>query len=471
MIIDLSKYKLVPDGGRFSYFYPHYAICHEYFHKDHPWAQQIGMIGISKNHFVRWFTLVHSNKDFDVYLNRFIKNSFKLEKYIKTIKKETVKKLRIKLNIPNKEIAKLAAYYYYQYENILLAAGNLRVIDKALILKLRKIFKNMSNPDEIISLFSISKKPSFAMQEEIALLKIAKEIVDKKITANQIKKKIQKIHKKFCRLTCGYYDESSKTINDYNAKLKELVRLNPKKKFSEIITKRKEDLRIKKKVMLNLKKNELYLVTLASYSAYLKDLFKFSINEITYYAEPMFKEIAKRTKKPVAFLKDLLPEEVSRLLQGDDINKKEVIERTQYNMVITFPGKCTIFTGDDAKDFDKKYLHFKLEESEFKGRVAFPGCVKGYVKIVLGSSDFNRLKKRDVLVAMNTSPDYIPIIKKSAAIVAEEGGLTSHVSVVSREFRIPCIVGIANITKILKDNDYVEVDANKGVVKIIKRKK
>ena len=97
--------------------------------------------------------------------------------------------------------------------------------------------------------------------------------------------------------------------------------------------------------------------------------------------------------------------------------------------------------------------------------------ISGTVKIVLSNMEVNKVKKGDVLVAMNTSPDYIPIIKKSAAIVAEEGGLTSHVSVVSREFRIPCIVGIANITKILKDNDYVEVDANKGVVKIIKRKK
>ncbi|MBS3176010.1 hypothetical protein J4457_02125 [Candidatus Woesearchaeota archaeon] len=66
-------------------------------------------------------------------------------------------------------------------------------------------------------------------------------------------------------------------------------------------------------------------------------------------------------------------------------------------------------------------------------------------------------------------PDYAQAMKRSGAIVTEEGGITSHAAIVSRELKKPCIVGTGNCTKLLKDGDYVEVDANKGIVKILKR--
>ncbi|OGI42784.1 MAG: hypothetical protein A2593_02385 [Candidatus Moranbacteria bacterium RIFOXYD1_FULL_44_9] len=59
-------------------------------------------------------------------------------------------------------------------------------------------------------------------------------------------------------------------------------------------------------------------------------------------------------------------------------------------------------------------------------------------------------------------------MKKAAAIITDEGGLTCHAAIVSRELKIPCIVGTKIATKIFEDNDIVEVDATKGVAKIIK---
>lgn len=71
------------------------------------------------------------------------------------------------------------------------------------------------------------------------------------------------------------------------------------------------------------------------------------------------------------------------------------------------------------------------------------------------------MEQGDILVVMNTSPDFVPIMKKAAAIVAEEGGITGHVSVVSREFGIPSVVGIKQITSIIQDGEIIEVDAEK----------
>ncbi len=70
-----------------------------------------------------------------------------------------------------------------------------------------------------------------------------------------------------------------------------------------------------------------------------------------------------------------------------------------------------------------------------------------------------------------TSPEYIFLIKLSKAIVTDAGGLTSHAAIVSRELGIPCIAETKIATKVLKDGDLVEVDANKGIVKIIKKER
>ena len=67
-----------------------------------------------------------------------------------------------------------------------------------------------------------------------------------------------------------------------------------------------------------------------------------------------------------------------------------------------------------------------------------------------------------------TRPEMVVAMKKATAIVTDEGGVTCHAAVVSRELNIPCIIGTRNATKFLKDGDKVEVDANKGIVKKIK---
>jgi phosphohistidine swiveling domain-containing protein len=104
---------------------------------------------------------------------------------------------------------------------------------------------------------------------------------------------------------------------------------------------------------------------------------------------------------------------------------------------------------------------------EIKGQVAFPGLVTGTVKIVLRQSEIRKIQAGDILVSSMTSPDFLPLIKIAAAIVTDEGGITSHAAIVARELKIPCLVGTRFATKLLKDGDLVEVDATNGVVRVI----
>lgn len=70
-----------------------------------------------------------------------------------------------------------------------------------------------------------------------------------------------------------------------------------------------------------------------------------------------------------------------------------------------------------------------------------------------------------------TNPDYVPAMRKASAFITDEGGILCHAAIVSREMKKPCIVGTKFATQILKDGDLVEVDADIGTVKILKREK
>ncbi|MFH1105957.1 MAG: phosphoenolpyruvate synthase [Candidatus Aenigmatarchaeota archaeon] len=99
-----------------------------------------------------------------------------------------------------------------------------------------------------------------------------------------------------------------------------------------------------------------------------------------------------------------------------------------------------------------------------KGLPASPGVAKGSVKIVYGLMDLEKFQQGEVLVTKMTNPDYVPIMKKAAAIITDQGGLTAHAAIVSRELGVPCIVGTGNATAVLKTGDFITVDATSGLV-------
>ena len=90
-------------------------------------------------------------------------------------------------------------------------------------------------------------------------------------------------------------------------------------------------------------------------------------------------------------------------------------------------------------------------------------------KLIRTEKDLIHLEEGNIFVARTTEPRFTAYMQKAAAIITDEGGITSHAAITSRELEIPCVIGTNKATKILKDGDIVEVDANKGIVKVIKR--
>ena len=123
----------------------------------------------------------------------------------------------------------------------------------------------------------------------------------------------------------------------------------------------------------------------------------------------------------------------------------------------------------------KKRYNFALQKinpkfkSSFTGQIAYKGLVTGRVRIIQKRAQISSLTKGEVLVSSMTVPDFIPAMRRASSFVTDEGGITCHAAIVAREMKKPCIIGTRVATKVLKDGDMVEVDANKGVVKVIKR--
>ena len=105
---------------------------------------------------------------------------------------------------------------------------------------------------------------------------------------------------------------------------------------------------------------------------------------------------------------------------------------------------------------------------EIKGNGASRGVATGKVKVIDNYKDFSKLKEGNVLVTTMTHPEFLVLMKKASAVITDEGGITCHAAIVSRELGMPCIIGTKIATKVLQDGDLVEVDGDKGIVRIIK---
>ncbi|MBI3587890.1 phosphoenolpyruvate synthase [Candidatus Micrarchaeota archaeon] len=98
------------------------------------------------------------------------------------------------------------------------------------------------------------------------------------------------------------------------------------------------------------------------------------------------------------------------------------------------------------------------------GLGAAPGIASGPVRIILDIKEIYRVKNGDVLVTHMTTPDFVPAMKRAKAIITDEGGMTCHAAIVSRELGVPCVVGTRNGTSALHEDEIVTVDAKRGII-------
>lgn len=185
-----------------------------------------------------------------------------------------------------------------------------------------------------------------------------------------------------------------------------------------------------------------------------------------YKMQPVLAEIARRLRINSLQARFMLKQEVKNGLLHNKINRAELAKRTKFCVFYNDKQKEVIYTGLKAQELARELVvREKRGISQFTGQTGCVGKAKGAVKIVIRPADMSKMNKGDILVSIATDPDIVPAMKKAAAIITEQGGVTSHAAIVSRELHIPCVIGTKIATRVLKDGDRVEVDATMGLVK------
>jgi len=164
----------------------------------------------------------------------------------------------------------------------------------------------------------------------------------------------------------------------------------------------------------------------------------------------------------------------SQYLSIDELKMNKIpaikILKERYKHYIYFNHK--IFTNISFEEFTKK-LHLKVKKekitqtNEIKGQIGMSGVVTGKIRVIIKRENIVDLKTGEILVSPMTTMDFMPAMRKAAAIITDEGGITCHAAIIARELKKPCIIGTKIATKIFKTGDYVEVDATKGIVRRI----
>ena len=120
--------------------------------------------------------------------------------------------------------------------------------------------------------------------------------------------------------------------------------------------------------------------------------------------------------------------------------------------------------GDDAPDVEGEASEDDLGDVLVRGLGASPGNASGNVKIILDVSELEKIKDGDIMVTTMTTPDMVPAMRRASGIVTDEGGVTCHASIISRELGIPCVVGTGSATTTLAEGTGVTIDGKKGLV-------
>jgi len=195
-----------------------------------------------------------------------------------------------------------------------------------------------------------------------------------------------------------------------------------------------------------------------------------------YYFELFIIELKRRYGISKESIRKYEVDELDELIRAGQIVDEPIIkERMKGFAKILSNGEMKTLAGKEANDFIKTINAANDEVKELKGMVASRGVASGkivilsYAKSGEHTEKINTMEEGDILVSEMTRPNIITACKKAGAIITDEGGITCHAAIVSRELKKPCIIGTRIATQVLKDGDMVEVDADNGIVKIINK--
>ncbi len=186
--------------------------------------------------------------------------------------------------------------------------------------------------------------------------------------------------------------------------------------------------------------------------------------------ENLYKEIASRLDLSLNQVRYLTKEEVM-LAFDNKFSKQDCAkianQRLKLCVIVIQGSNETQYLGPDAQKFldSAQIKKITVTGNQLVGQTAYPGKIIGVAKIVRATSDIPKVNEGDIIVSTATSPNLLPAMHKAAGFVTDMGGITCHAAIVSREMRKPCVIGTKVATKLFKDGDKIELDADNAIVR------
>lgn len=184
-------------------------------------------------------------------------------------------------------------------------------------------------------------------------------------------------------------------------------------------------------------------------------------NKVERAIEPHLARRAAQSGIPVRLLLEATPQEIAHSLP-----RRAALEARVGSTFLAHESRAHLLTGEDHARVAARFAPEPVSASGvIEGHSAFPGIVKGRVRIVLTPEDGDELRPGEVLVSDMTTPELTVACGRAGAIVTDRGGMLCHAALVAREMRIPTVLGTETATRALRTGDLVEVDATRGIVR------
>lgn len=339
---------------------------------------------------------------------------------------------------------------------------------------------------EIVSIFGSPIELTFSNERELALLKICQKLLKggKKNTlsfSTTDKKKIIDLYYTYYWTNFGHFGfkrdtdtalkEAEEILNIYTTQTL-ADRIHELETYPSATKLKKQEIA----KLLEISKEEMTVVEIAAVITYHKALRLELLSGLNACLRLFVEAVHRKIKVvPLNYLYQCTLKELIEVYYHGIDDEKITTLQSRDKFVVWIAGSdidnIKVISGKEAHEYFK--IHLKEMETDIRevekihGTVAYPGKVRGKVKVLNSPRELEKIEAGDILVTHQTVPEMLPGMKRAAAFVTDSGGITCHAAIVAREMKKPCITGTQISTKILKDGDLIEVDAYRGEITII----
>ena len=158
-------------------------------------------------------------------------------------------------------------------------------------------------------------------------------------------------------------------------------------------------------------------------------------------------------------------DEIAEMENGHKPNRGTIAKRKCGELILFFNGNHRAYYGNSVGSLLAELMPYEeTEETVLSGDIACSGQVCGRVCVVRDFCEVEKAKEGDIIVTSMTTPELVTALEKASGIITDEGGITCHAAILSREFGVPCLVGTKFATRALRDGMKVRLDCIHGKV-------